>query len=79
MSSPGLKRRLPRVWRGVVVLALAQGAALLGTIAGTGAGGARTLDSAPGSTAGLERGWRELERQLRLLDRLLPLDALPAQ
>jgi OMF family outer membrane factor len=26
------------------------------------------------STAGLERGWRELDAQLRLLDRLLPLD-----
>ncbi|MFN7678667.1 MAG: TolC family protein [Cyanobacteriota bacterium] len=55
--------------------ALAAGLALWMVQAGVGGEPLRAGDrAADPSTAGLERGWRELDAQLRLLDRLLPLD-----
>lgn len=87
MSNPGPKRRRPRrrgsAWttpgrRGLAVLAVALSGATL-VLAPPGGHGqpATAVERGAATTADLERGWRELEEQLRLLDRLLPLEPAP--
>ncbi|MEB3316786.1 MAG: TolC family protein [Cyanobacteriota bacterium] len=72
MRDPAPNRRHPRLGpapRLVLALLAAVAAWLPGAPA-------RGQDAADPSTAGLERSWRELEGQLRLLDQLLPLEPL---
>ncbi|MEB3242203.1 MAG: hypothetical protein VKO44_01060, partial [Cyanobacteriota bacterium] len=60
------------------LVALAAAAALLTIGPGGGAEPARARAPGDPATADLERGWRELEEQLRRLDRLLPQEPTPA-
>jgi OMF family outer membrane factor len=86
MSRPGPQRSRHGVGVGLGhpvvagrrLVALAAAAGLLTIGLGGGAGPASARGAGDPATATLERGWRDLEEQLRLLDRLLPLEPAPA-
>lgn len=75
-----MRRRGRRAAALAQALALAAGLAMPlgpGPCAGAAGGSARAGEAAGAPTAAMERGWRELDQQLRQLDRLLPLDPAP--
>jgi OMF family outer membrane factor len=79
MSRPGTKKQHRPRSRGLrlAALALTWSASSLALASPGDPGFASARERGSAATADLDRGWLELEEQLRLLDRLLPLEATP--